>query len=64
MAAKIRQELSVGVTDEIALALRVATERQGLKQSQYCRMAILQRLVNEGFLRMPGVYHQSQQADQ
>jgi diketogulonate reductase-like aldo/keto reductase len=65
MAAKILSEMSVGLTPEIAKALNVATEFSGLKPSQYGRMAILERLVREGFLRHPGIsnYENSEAAE-
>jgi hypothetical protein len=53
MAAKIKSEMSVGLTPEIEEALKVATEFQGMKPSQYGRQAILERLVREGFLKHP-----------
>ena len=55
MTAKILLEMSVGLTPEIAKALNIATEFSGLKPSQYGRMAILERLVREGFLKHPGI---------
>jgi hypothetical protein len=65
MAAKILSEMSVGLTPEIAKALNIATEFSGLKPSQYGRMAILERLVREGFLRHPGIsnYENSEAAE-
>ena len=59
MTARIKSEMSVGLTDEIQAALMVATEFQGIKPSQYARQAILQRLVAEGFLRHPGFNYQN-----
>ena len=53
MAAKIKSELAVGVTEEIKSALVVATEFQGTTPSQYGRQAILEKLCREGFLRHP-----------
>lgn len=49
MVAKIKSEMSVGLTPEIQEALQIATEFQGMKPSQ----AILERLVREGFLKHP-----------
>jgi hypothetical protein len=65
MAAKILSEMSVGLTPEIAKALNIATEFSGLKPSQYGRMAILERLVREGFLKHPGItnYQNSEAAE-
>ena len=53
MTAKIKNEMSVGLTDEIQSALQVATEFQGMKPSQYGRQAILEKLVQQGFLKHP-----------
>jgi hypothetical protein len=55
MTAKILSEMSVGLTPEIAKALNIATEFSGPKPSQYGHMAILERLVREGFLKHPGI---------
>ena len=55
MTARIKTEMSVGLTLEIAKALNIATEFSGLRPSQYGRMAILERLVREGFLKHPGI---------
>jgi hypothetical protein len=53
MTAKIKTEMSVGLTPEIQEALQVAVEFQGMKPSQYGRQAILERLVREGFMKHP-----------
>jgi hypothetical protein len=53
MTAKIKREMSVGLTPEIQQALLVATEFQGMKPSQYGRQAILEKLVQQGFLKHP-----------
>lgn len=55
MSAKIKTEMSVGLTDEIQSALQVAVEFQGMKPSQYGRLAILEKLVAQGFLKHPGI---------
>ena len=55
MSAKIKTEMSVGLTDEIQTALIMATDFVGMKPSQFGRQAILEKLVREGFLRHPGV---------
>jgi hypothetical protein len=52
---RIETELSVGLTKAQAEALAVATEFQGLKPSVYCRGAVVNRLVAEGFLQHPGM---------
>ena len=46
-------ELSVSITPEMDEALRVATEFQGMKSSQYGRQAILLQLINQGFMVHP-----------
>lgn len=53
--ARILNEVSVGLTPEISAALSVATQFSGLTPSAYGRMAILERLVRENFLRHPGI---------
>lgn len=53
MSAKVTEELSVGLTGEMLQALVVATEFQGMKPSQYGRQAILEKLINQGFLQHP-----------
>ena len=53
MVAKIKDEMSVGLTPEIKEALQIATEFQGMKPSQYGRQAILEKLVQQGFLKHP-----------
>ena len=53
MTAKIKSEMSVGITDEIRSALEIATEFAGIKPSQFGRQAILEKLVREGYLRHP-----------
>lgn len=55
MSAKIKTEMSVGLTDEIQTALVMATEFVGMKPSQFGRQAILEKLVRDGFLRHPGI---------
>ena len=53
MVAKIKTELSVGLTQEIEQGLKTACEFEGSKPSQYARQAVAQRLVREGFLQHP-----------
>lgn len=54
-ASKARNtiELSVSITPEMDEALKVATEFQGMKASQFCRQALLLQLVNQGFMVHP-----------
>lgn len=61
--AKIKQELSVGLTDEIDAALRLACEFSGAKPSQYARQSILERLVREQFIQHPGQRLMAKMAD-
>ena len=53
MVAKIKSEMSVGLTPEIESALKVATDFVGMKPSQFGRQAILEKLCREGFLKHP-----------
>jgi hypothetical protein len=55
MAAKIKTEMSVGLTPEIEEALKIATDFVGMKPSQFGRQAILEKLVREGYMRHPGI---------
>jgi hypothetical protein len=56
MVAKIKSEMSVGITNEIKSALEVTTEFQGTTPSQFGRQAILEKLC-EGFLKHPMQRH-------
>jgi hypothetical protein len=62
MAAKIKSEVAVGVTDEIKSALEVVENFCGLKPSQFGRQAILEKLCREGYLRHPGFARYENQA--
>lgn len=53
--SKIEREISVGLSKEIEAALNVAVEFEGIKASQFGRMAILERLVQRGYMRHPGI---------
>jgi hypothetical protein len=55
MASRILSDLSVGVTAEIAEALETAVAFSGIKASQYCRIALVEKLVREQFLKHPGL---------
>jgi hypothetical protein len=55
MAPRIEIEISVGLTGEISSALEAAVEFQGLKPSQFGRMAIVEKLCREGFLQRPEI---------
>ena len=52
--AKVTRERMVGLTENIDSALTLVEDFTGLKPSQYCRQAILERLVKDGFLQHPG----------
>jgi hypothetical protein len=60
MAAKIKSEMSVGLTSEIEAALNVAVEFEGIKASQFGRLAILERLVSRGYMHHPGIKNGSE----
>jgi hypothetical protein len=55
--AKIKRERMIGITDAIDTALAQVEDFTGLKPSQYCRMAIQQRLVADGFMQHPAAAH-------
>ncbi len=55
--AKIKRERMIGLTDQIDAALMLIEDFTGLKPSQYCRQAILERLVRDGFLVHPAAAH-------
>ena len=50
---KISREVAIGVTEEINGALSVACDFLAMKQSQYGRIAILEKLAREGYLKHP-----------
>jgi hypothetical protein len=54
MSAKITNDLSVGISTDIAAALEIATEFSGVKSSTYGRIALVEKLTREGFLIHPG----------
>ena len=53
MTAKIKSEMSIGISDEIKSALEIATEFVWINRHQFARQAILEKLVREGFMRHP-----------
>jgi hypothetical protein len=55
--AKIKRERMIGVTVAIDTALGMVEDFTGLKPSQYCRVAILERLVKDGFMAHPAAAH-------
>jgi hypothetical protein len=52
--AKIKRERMIGITDAMDTALLLVEDFTGLKPSAYCRVAILERLVKDGFMQHPG----------
>lgn len=57
MTATIKSELAVGVTSEIKTALENAVAFSGIKASQYARIALVEKLCREKFMRHPGLAH-------
>jgi hypothetical protein len=55
--AKIKRERMIGITDAIDAALAQVEDFTGLKPSAYCRVAILERLVRDGFMVHPAAAH-------
>jgi hypothetical protein len=53
MVAPITKELMVGITEKIRDGIDAAWEDTGVRPSIYCREAIFQRLVREGYLNKP-----------
>jgi hypothetical protein len=51
--AKIKRERMIGLTENIEAALMMVEDFSGLKPSQYCRQAILEKLVRDGFMQHP-----------
>lgn len=55
MVATILSEVSVGLTPEIEAALENAVAFAGIKSSQYVRIALVEKLCRENFLKHPGL---------
>jgi hypothetical protein len=55
MAAKIKTEISVGVTCEILDALETAVEFSGIRASQFARIALVEKLVRENWMEHPAM---------
>jgi hypothetical protein len=55
--AKIKRERQIGITLAIDAALAQVEDFTGLKPSAYCRVAILERLVRDGFMQHPAAAH-------
>jgi hypothetical protein len=51
--ARIKRERMIGLTEAIESALALVEDFTGLKPSAYCRVAILERLVRDGFMTHP-----------
>ena len=51
---KLNGRRMVGLTDAIEAALTMVEDFTGLKPSQYCRQAMLEKLVRDGFMQHPG----------
>lgn len=56
---RISLEVVTGITEEMGEALENAVTFVGTTQSQYCRQAILEKLLREGFLRLPPTVNKS-----
>jgi hypothetical protein len=54
MTARILTELSVGLTPELQNAVKLASEFSGMKPSQLGRMALVEKMVRDGFMEHPG----------
>lgn len=55
--AKIKRERMIGLTDAAEAALAMVEDFSGLKPSQYCRQAIIERLVRDGLMVHPASAH-------
>ena len=56
MAARVLKEMSVGLTPEIEEACNIwLVEFEGIKATQFGRLAILERLVSRGYMTHPGI---------
>jgi len=53
MARTITHQVMVGVTPKIKFGLENACTFLGTPESQFCRQAILEKLIREGFVRPP-----------
>ena len=53
MAARIKNEMTLGISDEMKTALEIAVAFVGTTASQYARQAILEKLVRERFIEHP-----------
>ena len=55
--AKIKRERMIGLTDAIEAALATVEDFCGLKPSQFCRQAIIEKLVRDGYMAHPAAAH-------
>jgi hypothetical protein len=56
-SGQFKSDLSVAVTAEIEAALETAIAFSGIKASQYCRIALVEKLTREKFMRHPGLVY-------
>jgi hypothetical protein len=62
MTATIKREIAVGITDQIEAALENAVAFSGIKSSQYCRIALVEKLCREQFMQHSGIAHMEKSA--
>jgi hypothetical protein len=55
MTAKIKVDRQVGLTTEIDEKLKIACEFTGMTISQFGRIAVLEKLVRDGFMAHPAM---------
>jgi hypothetical protein len=53
MAAKIKVDRIIGLTDEADENLKIACQFTGMTISQYGRIAIIEKLCRDGFMQHP-----------
>ena len=51
--ARISHQLSVGLSPEMAEAIEIAAEMEGIRPSQMGRLALVERLVQRGYMESP-----------
>lgn len=56
-SGQFKTDLSVALTAEIQAALETAVHFSGIKSSQYARIALVEKLTREQFMRHPGVVY-------
>jgi hypothetical protein len=55
--ATLTKEINVAISPEIETALKSATAFSGIRASQYIRIALVEKLAREQFMRHPGLVH-------